>query len=64
MEAAFYEDEQVSAAEKEISSRRALGKLIPLLHAYRGGLTICLVALILFTAMKVVWPVLVRVVVK
>ena len=24
MEAAFYEDEQVSAAEKEISSRRAL----------------------------------------
>ncbi len=61
MSAALYEDDQVSTlTEKEISSRAAFGRLLPLLKNHLRGLSVCLVLLIAATGLSLVWPILLK----
>jgi ABC-type multidrug transport system fused ATPase/permease subunit len=54
----FYEHEEFTAEEKEISSRAAFGKLIPFLREHKRRLSLCLVFLALATGLSLSWPLL------
>lgn len=60
MSAEFYEDEKMTGREREISSRAAFGKLLPLLRPHLRGLVICLFLLAAGTIMSLSWPVLMK----
>ena len=60
MTAAFYEDEKITRREKEISSKAAFGKLLPLLKNHIRGLIVCLVLLLGATALSLAWPILLK----
>jgi len=60
MSAEFYEDEQVTAEEKEIGSRRAFGRLLPLLKEHKSGLLFCFFLLAGATLLSLYWPVLLK----
>jgi ATP-binding cassette subfamily B protein len=55
----FFENEKTKA-EQEIGSRRAFGKLLPLLARHKWGLTWSLLLLSVGTALSLVWPVLLK----
>jgi ATP-binding cassette subfamily B multidrug efflux pump len=56
MESAYYEDDK----HEDISSRRALGRLLPLLKPHRRWLLVCLVLLAASKAIYVAGPALIR----
>lgn len=60
MSADLYEDEKISAEEKEIPSRQAFGKLVPLLNEHRAGLLTCLILLAGATVASLYWPILLK----
>ncbi len=60
MTAEFYEDEKATAKEKEISSRQAFGKLLPLLREHTRGLLFCFSLLAGATLMSLYWPILLK----
>jgi len=60
MSAEFYEDEQHTAAEKDISSKVAFGKLLPLLNEHKWGLSLSLILLAAATALSLWWPILLK----
>ena len=60
MSAEFYEDEQVTAEEKDISSKRAFGRLLPLLREHTRGLIFCLILLAAATLLSLYWPILMK----
>ncbi len=60
MTAAFYEDEKITGRDREISSKAAFGKLLPLLTNHVRGLIGCLVLLLSATGLSLVWPILLK----
>ncbi len=52
----IYEDEQTSAAEQDIGTRRAFGRLVPFLKEHKLGLFIALLLLAGSTGLSLVWP--------
>jgi len=60
MTADFYEDEKISPQERDIGSKAAFGKLVPLLRAHTRGLTWCLLLLFGATVMSLAWPILLK----
>ena len=60
MSAAFYEDEKVTGHEKQISSKAAFGRLLPLLRNHIRGLIVCLALLLLATGLSLAWPILLK----
>ncbi|MFH1687594.1 MAG: ABC transporter ATP-binding protein [bacterium] len=60
MSAEFYEHEQITAEEKEISSRKAFGGLWPLLNEHKWGLVGCLALLAGATLASLYWPILLK----
>ena len=60
MTSEFYEDEKITEEEKEINSRKAFGKLIPLLRSHKRGLVFCLIILIGATLLSLTWPILLQ----
>jgi len=60
MSAEFYEDEKMTGREKNISSRTAFGKLLPLMKPHTRGLIICLFLLAAGTILSLSWPVLMK----
>jgi len=60
MTAEFYEDEKVTAEENEIGSRKAFGRLLPLLKEHTTGLLFCLILLAAATLLSLYWPVLLK----
>jgi len=60
MTADFYEFEKISDHEKQIGTRRAFAKLLPLLKEHRKGLLLCLVLLAGATVLSLYWPILLR----
>ncbi len=60
MSSQFYEDEKIRPEEKDISSKKAFGKLRPLLKAHTRGLLICLFLLASSTILSLAWPVLLK----
>ena len=60
MSAEFYEDEQATAEEKDISSKRAFGRLLPLLREHTRGLVFCLILLAVATLLSLYWPILMK----
>ena len=60
MSAEFYENEQITAEEKEISSRKAFSGLMPLLNEHKWGLIGCLVLLAGATLASLYWPILLK----
>jgi ATP-binding cassette subfamily B protein len=60
MTAEFYEDEKATAEEKEISSKKAFGRLLPLLREHTHGLLFCLILLAAATLLSLYWPILMK----
>jgi ATP-binding cassette subfamily B protein len=60
MSSQFYEDEKTRPEEKDISSKKAFGKLLPLLKAHTRGLLICLFLLASSTILSLAWPILLK----
>ncbi|HEQ97942.1 MAG TPA: ABC transporter ATP-binding protein [candidate division Zixibacteria bacterium] len=60
MNTELYDDETFTPEEKEIPSRKAFGKLMPLLKDHVGGLVLCLIMLIGATALSLYWPILMK----
>ena len=60
MSAEFYEDEKATAEEKDISSKRAFGQLLPLLKEHTKGLLFCLGLLAGATLLSLYWPILMK----
>jgi len=60
MTAEFYEDEKATPLEREIGSKEAFGKLLPLLKAHRKGLAFCLGLLVGATVLSLSWPILLK----
>jgi len=60
MTSEFYEDEKNTAEEKDISWRRAFGRLLPFLKVHSRMLLVCLVLLAGATALSLWWPVLLK----
>ena len=56
----FYENENMTGREKEISSRQAFAKLLPYLKEHYKGLMICLFLLAGGTILSLYWPLLLR----
>jgi len=56
----IFETEEISAEEREISSRRAFGHLLPLLKEHKRGLAFCLTLLAAATACSIFWPILLK----
>jgi ATP-binding cassette subfamily B protein len=56
----FYVDEKVNREEKDISSRKAFGKLLPLLKEHIRPLLFCLVILASATLISIYWPILLK----
>ncbi len=60
MNTELYDDETFTPEEKEIPSRKAFGKLLPLLKDHIGGLVLCLFLLAGATALSLYWPILMK----
>ena len=60
MTAELYEHESSPHDEKQMSSRQALAKLLPLLRTKRKALIFCLILLIGSTGLGLYWPLLLR----
>ncbi|UCE23768.1 MAG: ABC transporter ATP-binding protein [Candidatus Zixiibacteriota bacterium] len=60
MTADFFEYEKINEQEKQIGTRRAFARLLPLLKAHTSGLSICLVLLAGATGFSLLWPLLLR----
>jgi len=60
MTADLYEFEKINEHEKQIGTRRAFAKLLPLLKEHRKGLLLCLVLLAGATVLSLYWPILLR----
>ena len=60
MSAEFYEDEQITSEEKDISSRKAFARLLPLLREHSTGLVVCFVLLAAATLLSLYWPILLK----
>ncbi|MEW6413223.1 MAG: ABC transporter ATP-binding protein [Candidatus Zixiibacteriota bacterium] len=60
MSADLYEHEKISDREKDISSRKAFARLLPLLKEHKGGLILCLFLLAGATLLSLYWPILLR----
>ena len=56
----FYEDEEIRPEEKDIDSKTAFKKLLPLLKPHTRSLILCFVLLASATALSLVWPVLMK----
>jgi len=55
----FYENEKIRP-EEDISSKKAFGKLLPLLSIHKRGVIFCLFLLFSATALSLIWPVLLK----
>ncbi len=60
MNAELYEHEKINDREKDISSRKAFARLLPLLKEHKGGLVLCLFLLAGATMLSLYWPILLR----
>ncbi len=60
MTADFYEDEKITHEEKQIGTRKAFAKLLPLLGLHKRGLFVCLMLLVGATGLSLTWPLLLR----
>ncbi len=60
MSAEFYEDEQITSEEKDISSRKAFARLLPLLREHSMGLVVCFILLAVATLLSLYWPILLK----
>jgi ATP-binding cassette subfamily B protein len=60
MSAEFYEHEEITSSEKDISSKEAFGRLLPLLKEHRWGLLGCLLLLAGSTLASLWWPILLK----
>ncbi|MDH3891057.1 MAG: ABC transporter ATP-binding protein/permease [candidate division Zixibacteria bacterium] len=60
MTAEFYEDEKATAEEKDIGSKKAFGRLLPLLKEHTKGLLFCLGLLAGATLLSIYWPILIK----
>ena len=56
----LYENEQVTAQERDIRSRTAFGKLLPLLRRHKRALLLCLFLLAAAQVLSLYWPKLVK----
>jgi ATP-binding cassette, subfamily B, multidrug efflux pump len=55
-----YEDDKITQAEKDLSSREAFSALMPFLKRHRTALTYCLILLAISTTLSLGWPVLMQ----
>ena len=60
MTAEFYEDEKATAEERDIGSKQAFGRLLPLLKEHTKGLLFCLGLLAGATLLSLYWPILMK----
>jgi len=60
MTADLYENEKMRPEEDELSSKQAFIKLLPYLKTHKRSLTVCLILLVLATALSLAWPVLLK----
>ncbi|UCG61130.1 MAG: hypothetical protein JSV52_12490, partial [Candidatus Zixiibacteriota bacterium] len=60
MTADFFENERISDREKQIGSRKAFARLLPLLNEHRKGLFLCLLLLAGATVLSLAWPLLLK----
>lgn len=60
MNTELYNEETISPEERDINSRKAFGRLLPLLKDYKGGLIFCLILLTTATGLSLYWPILMK----
>ena len=60
MTSEFYEDEKMTSQERDLSSKEAFGRLLPLLKEHKKKLLICLLLLSGATILSLYWPVLMK----
>jgi ATP-binding cassette subfamily B multidrug efflux pump len=56
----IFEEGKISEEEKAISSRKAFGKLLPLLKEHRHKLIVCFIMLAGGTILSILWPILLK----
>jgi len=56
----FYIDEKMNKEEADISSKKAFGKLLPLLRDHKWPLLLCLMLLAGATVLSIFWPILMK----
>ncbi len=60
MTSEFYEDEKMTSEERELGSKEAFRKLLPLLKEHKKRLFICLMLLSGSTLLSLYWPILMK----
>ncbi|MDH4157237.1 MAG: ABC transporter ATP-binding protein/permease [candidate division Zixibacteria bacterium] len=60
MNSDLYENEQVTARERDISSRTAFGRLLPLLKRHKRAMSLCFFLLVAAQVLSLYWPKLVK----
>jgi len=60
MTSEFYEDEKMTSRERDLSSKEAFGKLLPLLKEHKKKLLICFLLLSGATILSLYWPILMK----
>ena len=60
MTSEFYEDEKMTSRERDLSSKEAFGKLLPLLREHKKPLIFCLLLLSGSTLLSLYWPILMK----
>ncbi|UCC78769.1 MAG: ABC transporter ATP-binding protein [Candidatus Zixiibacteriota bacterium] len=60
MTSEFYEDEKMTSQERDLSSKEAFGKLLPLLKEHKKPLFFCLLLLSGSTLLSLYWPILMK----
>lgn len=60
MTSEFYEDEEMTSRERDLGSKEAFGKLLPLLKEHKKKLFICFGLLAGSTLLSLYWPVLMK----
>ncbi|UCE66231.1 MAG: ABC transporter ATP-binding protein [Candidatus Zixiibacteriota bacterium] len=60
MTSEFYEDEKMTSRERDLSSKEAFGKLLPLLKEHKKPLIFCLLLLSGSTLLSLYWPILMK----
>jgi ATP-binding cassette, subfamily B, multidrug efflux pump len=60
MSSEFYENEQMSQSERNLSSKEAFSGLMPFLLKHKGRLSFCLLLLVIVTVLSLLWPVLLK----
>ncbi len=60
MTSEFYEDEKMTSRERDLSSKEAFGKLLPLLKEHKKPLFFCLLLLSGSTLLSLYWPILMK----